>query len=132
MLLICCPGCSSSLVRPSDSWVFRGAVKLLSYMEIFSRGTYGLWFLFPSVQQNFWDAFSLSGPLPCMPQRPREVFRLWYLLPSCPLYRDLLQCPQAVSSSGNRQTGDQLLSCPMCNSSPGMPQAVVSITQQTS
>jgi hypothetical protein len=44
--------------------IFTGAVKLLSCVKMFSRGTYRLWFLFPCVQQNFREAFSVFGQLP--------------------------------------------------------------------
>ena len=62
-LSIRCPGCSRSPVRPLDSLVFRGAVNLLPCVQMFSREAYGLWFLFPCVQ-NSREAFRLLGYLP--------------------------------------------------------------------
>ena len=46
--------------------------------------------------------------LPCVQRSSWDAFKLWCL-------------------QGNRQAGDQLLSCPVCSRSPGMPQAVVSV-----
>jgi hypothetical protein len=86
-LLICCPGCSRSPGQTSEFWVFRGAVKLLSYGKLFSRGACGLWFHFPCVQQNSGEPFNLLGQLPCMLQSPQEFFELWCWLPSSPVYR---------------------------------------------
>ena len=56
-----------------------------------------LWFLFPRVQQNSWEAFSLLGQLPCMPQSLQEVFRMWCWFPSCLVYRGT---PGVPSSCG--------------------------------
>ena len=121
--LPCCSGYSRSPGRSSDGWVFRGTVKLLSCMKLFSGvGGYGLWFLFPHVQQNSRKAFTLLCQLTCMPQSPWEVFRLWCLLPSCPVYRG---APGMPSSCGVFRGADKLaISCSvaLCSgASPEMP-----------
>lgn len=54
-------------------------------------------------------AFSLLGQLSHMRQRPWEVFRLWYQLPSCPVY---IAIPGMASSCGVFRGADMLvISC---------------------
>jgi hypothetical protein len=122
-LLICCPGCSRTPGRPLDSWVFRRTVKLLSYVKMFSgvgcgEGGYGLWFLFPCVQQN-------CGQFPCMPQSNWDVFRLWCLLPGCSVYRGAPEMPSSYGVFGDKNK--LVICCPVCSRSPGLPQAVMSV-----
>jgi hypothetical protein len=63
-LLISCPGCSRNPGKSLDCCVLKGAIKLLSCVNMFSRGPYRLWFLFPCVQQNSSEAFSLWFQFP--------------------------------------------------------------------
>jgi hypothetical protein len=104
-LLICCPDCRRSPGRTSNCWVFRGTVKLLSCMNIFSRGSY---VVSASLQHNSREAFSLLGQLPCMPQSPPPPPRRSSdcgVGCSVALYtEELLGCLQAVCLQGSRQT----------------------------
>ena len=71
-----------------------------------------------------FQSFSLLDRLPCMPQSPQEVFRLWCLLYSCSVYRRGSGMP---SSHGVFREADKLQSVTLlsCSSrSPGMPVAL--------
>ena len=108
-------------------------------------GGYGVWCLFLCVQQNSREAFSLLGQLPCMPQSPQEVFRLWCWVPHCPMYRGtpgmpsscgifrgadklVISCSVALCATdlGCLRLWCQMLCCSECSRSSGMAQDMLS------
>ena len=67
------------------------------------QGPYGLWFLFPCVQQNSREAFNLLGQLPPILQSAQETFRQVALCTE-----EFLDAFNMRSLQGNRKAGDQL------------------------
>lgn len=127
-LLISCPACSRFPEIPSDYWVFRRAVKLLSCVMLFSTGvgcvckavrtvvsvclcsaelqgsfhSVGSVTLCPSEHPGDFQTVVSVSQLPCVQQTSWDDFSLWCLW-------------------GSRQVGNQLPTYPLCIGYPGMP-----------